>query len=68
VKARNIKWLLETFRQRERVHPLIVDGLIEIQDSLITSALSDMRTEAGLSDTKNSAIEFILRKKGVHVR
>lgn len=68
IKKRDAKWLLKMFVSRDRVHPLIVEGLIEVRHPSIESTLSDLRSEGGLSQAKSSAIEFILRKKGVDVR
>jgi len=64
VRQRDIQFLLRHARKRS-LHPLIVDGLIKINDPLITRELRKIADDASLPQVNRSAARYILLRKGI---
>ncbi len=63
VAKKDLDWLLDSFTKRDRVHPLIVQGLIDLRDEKVTQRLGALLERSDLDDEKRSAIAYILRKR-----
>jgi len=64
VRRRDIQFLLRHARRRP-LHPLIVDGLIKIDDPLITRELRKIALDPGLPEMNRSAARYVLLRKGI---
>lgn len=63
VAKRDVNWLVDAFTKRDRVHPLIVQGLIELRDESVGRRLDALLERNDLDDEKRSAIEYVMRKR-----
>jgi hypothetical protein len=64
IRQRDIEFLLRHARKKA-LHPLIVDGLIKLDDPLITRELRKIAEDPRIPQINRSAARYVLLRKGI---